>query len=116
MSDTKLKRRPMSTKRGMIPGNADLIALTQHDRLLVAQYARMTYAESELYGVLCDVIERAWNHLPIWSEGGNQCACGCEFDCQKTSGYSRNAANRVMEYLMDRGLIKYTPERIGKHR
>lgn len=46
---------------------------------------------AELYGVLCDVIERAWQRWDVDSYK-NDC-------CMHTSDYARAAANRIMEFL-----------------
>jgi len=42
----------------------------------------------EQYGVLCDVVERAWQHWPVNSHKDDVCS--------HTSAYARAAANRIV--------------------
>ncbi len=55
---------------------------------------------AQLFTDLCDVVERAWMHLPVTGDGGPS----------YTSAYAREAANRILELVGAYGPIETTAD------
>lgn len=56
---------------------------------------------AELYTDLCDVVERAWMHLPVARD---------DAEPRNTSAYAREAANRILELVGSYGTVATTAD------
>ena len=64
---------------------------------------------TEIYSLLCDVVERAWQHWPVDLQPD-------EVDTFHTSSYARSAAMRIVKALekaSDKAKIKPAIRRVG---